>query len=211
MIGFHEINPIVRLRNCQAGREGPRPSFDRGRTSIRRRRSIRRYLVIPGEPGSVRPICLPMSVSSNLFGNSCGNVQFLKPLRYYGIAGTRSSCGECEMHGFAQTFWTKAFSALADKITAEPVETGAVLGVCVRGKIFGLGFVPDGSHHRSRRYDDHINAVNHQFASECLRHSFQPMLRGYVCSEKRKADLAAGRADVDDSSRVALPLPVCSE
>src|SRR4029077_15720080 len=110
------------------------------------------------------------------------------PLGYYRIAGTRPSCGECEMHGFAQTFWTKTISALADKITAEPVDAGAVPGLCVGAKIFGLGFVPDGSQNRSRRYDNHVNAVNHQFASECLRHSFQPMLRGDVCSEKRNAE-----------------------
>src|SRR5262244_1765816 len=36
-------------------------------------------------------------------------------------------------------------------------------------------------------------------------------LRGDVCFEKRSADLAAGRANVDDSSWVTLPLPVCSQ
>ena len=47
-------------------------------TPISKPEKIRCYLVIPEEPASVRPICLPMSVSSNLFGKSCGNVQFLK-------------------------------------------------------------------------------------------------------------------------------------
>src|SRR5258708_17099150 len=74
----------------------------------------------------------------------------------------------------------KTFSALADKIAAEPVDAGAVLGLCVRAKVFGLGFVPDGSNNRSRRYDNHINAVNHLDSSTLYRYNniiMQPLDR----------------------------------
>src|SRR5258707_14925711 len=99
----------------------------------------------------------------------------LEALRNYSVACLGSSGGQCEMHSFAQAFWFQTLSAILNHVSTEGFKYRAVDRAVIRTEVLSLSLVPNRGRNRSRHDHDYIYPVDHHFAPERLRHTFQSM------------------------------------
>ena len=74
-----------------------------------------------------------------------------------------------------------------------------------------LGFIPDGCSHRAWTDNNDIDPIEHQFAAETFRESFQPVLGCRIRSQEWTSIPAADRADVYDATGVPAQRTIRAE
>ena len=116
------------------------------------------------------------------------------------VAGLRLSCGESCVDDFTDALGRQALVAEIDHVLLHDVERLSIGRVGIAGDVDGVSLVPDRRGDRAGGDDDHVDAVNHQFAAQRFRQAFECELRGVVGADKGRADLAADRAHHADAA-----------